>query len=182
MRTPTSHQTLCVRRKQTSQVEVMKLDYLRLCSRAWDNPGLIWSCLRDNWNWVSHNCVVNSDSMGRHAVNSATVFRKFVRFQDGFQDQFQDRFLYETPSPPRSLAWCLMQPQVVWWVTSSFGIWGSRPLVICRLHEAYYGTLFQGQSWFMNGSQPWNKKKPLGIVTLAFGCSMTSLHSPFSWL
>ena len=81
----------------------MKLDYLRLCSRAWDNPGLIWSCLRDNWNWVSHNCVVNSDSMGRHAGNSATVFRKFVRFQDGFQfqDQSQDRFLYETPSPPR---------------------------------------------------------------------------------
>jgi len=34
----------------------------------------------------------------------------------------------------------------------------------------------------MNGSQPWNKKKPLGIVTLAFGCSMTSLHSPFSWV
>ena len=115
--------------QQTSQVEVMKLDYLRLCSRAWDNPGLIWSCLRDNWNWVSHNCVVNSDSMGRHAVNSATVFRKFVRFQDGFQDQFQDRFLYETPSPPRSLAWSLTQPQVVWWVTSSFGIWGSRPCI-----------------------------------------------------
>jgi len=83
------------------------------------------------------------------------------------------------------LAWL---PQRLLRITHCLRALGSvRPLhdhlVILRSHvcEAYYGTLFQRRSWFMNGSQRWNKKKPLGIVTLAFGCSMTSLHSPFSW-
>ena len=33
-------------------------------------------------------------------------------------------------------------------------------------------TVFANLSWCINGSQGWNQKKPLDIVTLEFGCSM----------